>query len=60
MERVTAVERLAEGFGWLGGGFREIECGQTAGLNALKKRWLGPVVARVTVETLARRFGGWF
>jgi len=28
-------------------------------LNALKKIILGPVAARVTVERLAERFGGW-
>jgi len=54
--RVT-VERLAGGFGGFGwfGGF---EGGQTAGLNALKNRWLGRVAKRVAVERLAGGFGG--
>ena len=52
LERVAArvsVERLAEGFGGFGG----LEGGQTAGLNALKNRWLGCVAARVAVERQA-------
>ena len=53
LERVAArvaVERPAGGFG----GF---EGGQTAGLNALKNRWLGRVAARVAVERPAGGFG---
>ena len=43
------MERLAGGFGGFGG----LEGGQTAGLNALKNRWLGRVAARVAVERQA-------
>ena len=43
------MERLAKGFGGFGG----LEGGQTAGLNALKNRWLGRVAARVAVERQA-------
>ena len=39
------------------GGFGGLEGGQTAGLNALKNRWLGRVAARVAVERLAGGFG---
>ena len=39
------------------GGF-EFEGGQAAGLNALKKRWLGRVAARGAVERPAGGFGG--
>ena len=52
LERVAA-ERLA---GWFGG-FGRFEGGQTAGLNALKKRWLGRLAARVALERLAGGFG---
>ena len=38
----VALERPAEGFE----GFEGFEGGQTAVLNALKNRWLGPVAAR--------------
>ena len=51
LERVAArvaVERPAGGFG----GFGRFEGGQTAGLNALKNRWLGRVAVRVAVERL--------
>ena len=59
LERVAArvaVERLAEGFGGFGG-FGGFKGGQTAGLNALKNRWLGRVAARVAVERPAGGFG---
>ena len=42
----VAVERPAGGFG-------RFEGGQTAGLNALKNRWLGRVAARVAAERQA-------
>ena len=45
----VALERPA-------GGFEGFEGGQTAVLNALKSRWLGPVAARVAVERLAEGF----
>ena len=48
------MERPAGGFGGFGG----FEGGQTAGLNALKNRWLGGVAARVAVERPAGGFGG--
>ena len=56
LERVAArvaVERLAEGFG----GFGLFKGGHTAGLNALKNRWLGRMAARVWVERPAGGFG---
>ena len=40
------------------GGFGGFEGAQTAGLNALKNRWLGRVAARVAVERPAGGFGG--
>ena len=43
------MERPAERFGGFGG----FEGGQTAGLNALKNRWLGRVAARVAVARQA-------
>jgi len=39
-------------------GFGGFEGGQTAGLNALKNRWLGRVAARVALERPAGGFGG--
>ena len=39
----VALERPA-------GGFEGFEGGQTAVLNALKNRWLGPVAVRVALE----------
>ena len=45
------MERPAGGFGGFGG----FEGGQTAGLNALKNRWLGRVAARVAWERPAGR-----
>ena len=45
----VAVERPA-------GGFEGFEGKQTAGLNALKNRWLGRVAARVALERPAEGF----
>ena len=45
----VALERSAEGF-------EGFEGGQTAVLNALKNRWLGPAAARVALERLAEGF----
>ena len=45
------MERPAEGF-------EGSEGGQRAVLNALKKRWLGPVAARVALERPAEGFEG--
>ena len=39
-------------------GFEGFEGGQTAGLNALKNRWLGRVAARVALERSAGGFEG--
>ena len=36
--------------------FEGFEAGQTAGLNALKNRWLGRVAARVALERPAEGF----
>ena len=48
------MERRAEGLE----GFEAFEGAQTAGLNALKNRWLGSVASRVALERLAGGFEG--
>ena len=41
---------LGKACGRLAGALEAFEAGQTAGLNALKNRWLGRVAARVALE----------
>ena len=48
------MERRAEGLE----GFEAFAGAQTAGLNALKNRWLGRVASRVALERLAGGFEG--
>ena len=56
MGRVAA--RVGKACGRPAGALEAFEAGQTAGLNALKNRWLGRVAARVALERPAEALHG--